>query len=197
LTLGLAAGVLGFIIKPAAGMFKFASDTSAQLRTSVMDKVDNPSFCKGCIFVYFLFQTTKLQLQRLRPPRSFTQPHTGLRLYNYDEVVGEELLARFRMGLFRPEGYVAHLNLKDMVLLLTGHRMVFFHQYEYSVKWEIHFADLVSVTRHSGDHAPGLVWLFYLSPTVGYKILRQSVDCHSESQAERLQKTLGRYADLA
>jgi hypothetical protein len=120
----------------------------------------------------------------------------ALKKYCYEEVVGEELLARVRMGLFRPEGYVAHMFLRDMVLVLTGHRILFFQSVSYSVKWEIHYDDIVSVTRHSGDAAPGLVWLFYLSPTAGFKILRQSVDCHTESKAEELRQKIGKYSEI-
>ena len=120
-----------------------------------------------------------------------------LKLYSYEDVVGEELLARLKMGIYRPEGYVAHMFLKDMVLLLTGHRLVFFHRVEYLVKWEIHFDDLVSIMRHTSDEAPGLVWLFFLAPSSGFKILRQSVNCHTEKQAEMLRQKLGRYARIA
>lgn len=56
---GLVTGMLGLLIKPTAGLFKFVSNTSAQLRTSVTDKVAAivslsplPSFY---LFLFFSF----------------------------------------------------------------------------------------------------------------------------------------------
>ncbi|DBA04983.1 TPA: hypothetical protein N0F65_006985, partial [Lagenidium giganteum] len=131
---GVLAGVLGLFLKPLLGFSLATSTTAATLR----DAID---------------PNTKALLLRARPPRFVDLRTRRLKVYSYLESLGEEIVGKLRGGIYRGDGYLGHIDLKQKCLLVTRKRILYVDvkaNQKYDIEWEL-LADEVVMVQCKGN----------------------------------------------
>ncbi|CAM9268648.1 unnamed protein product, partial [Laminaria digitata] len=150
MTTGLFTGCVGLILRPMYGTLMSTSQLCQVISGHLDPRLDSEQ---------------KLRMLRTRPPRFFRSREQALSVYSREENIGEELLSRVFMGRYRSDGYVWHVAVKDMIVLVTGRRVLMLHgdpagvnvnvattrRHTYGVvEWEVEFDLVVLVETDEG-----------------------------------------------
>ncbi|VDB89351.1 Bgt-5295 [Blumeria graminis f. sp. tritici] len=126
---GVGKGALGFVTKPAIGIFDLASNVSEGIRntTTVFD-------AEG--------------LERVRLTR-FIGSDGIVRPYSQREALGQFWLKQLDSGKYFNEQYIAHLELprEDVVVMLTYSRIMLIKSKKLTSEWDIPLKDIQTISK--------------------------------------------------
>ncbi|KAE8441399.1 hypothetical protein EG329_004988 [Mollisiaceae sp. DMI_Dod_QoI] len=126
---GVGKGALGFVTKPAIGVFDLASNVSEGIRntTTVFDG-------EG--------------LERVRLTR-FIGTDGVVRPYSQREALGQFWLKQLDNGKYFNESYIAHLELprEDVVVMLTYSRIMLIKSKKLTSEWDVPLKDIQTISK--------------------------------------------------
>ncbi|RKF58530.1 Vacuolar protein sorting-associated protein 13 [Erysiphe neolycopersici] len=126
---GVGKGALGFVTKPAIGIFDLASNVSEGIRntTTVFD-------AEG--------------LDRVRLTR-FIDTDGIVRPYSQREALGQFWLKQLNNGKYFNEHYIAHLELprEDVVVILTYTRILLVKSKRLKTEWDVPFNNIQTISK--------------------------------------------------
>lgn len=126
---GVGKGALGFVTKPAIGVFDLASNVSEGIRntTTVFD-------ADG--------------LERVRLTR-FIGTDGIVRPYSQREALGQFWLKQLDNGKYFNEMYIAHLELprEDVVVMLTYSRIMLIKSKKLTSEWDVPLKDIQTISK--------------------------------------------------
>ncbi|CZR58169.1 related to vacuolar protein sorting-associated protein VPS13 [Phialocephala subalpina] len=126
---GVGKGALGFVTKPAIGVFDLASNVSEGIRntTTVFDGDG---------------------LERVRLPR-FIGTDGIVRPYSQREALGQFWLKQLDNGKYFNESYIAHLELprEDVVVMLTYSRIMLIKSKKLTSEWDVPLKDIQTISK--------------------------------------------------
>jgi vacuolar protein sorting-associated protein 13A/C len=126
---GVGKGALGFVTKPAIGVFDLASNVSEGIRntTTVFDQDG---------------------LDRVRLTR-FVGSDGIVRPYNQREALGQFWLKQLDNGKYFNEQYIAHLELPrdDVVVMLTYSRIMLVKSKKLTTEWDVPLKDIQMISK--------------------------------------------------
>ncbi|KUJ15268.1 putative vacuolar protein sorting-associated protein 13 [Mollisia scopiformis] len=126
---GVGKGALGFVTKPAIGVFDLASNVSEGIRntTTVFDGDG---------------------LERVRLTR-FIGTDGIVRPYSQREALGQFWLKQLDNGKYFNESYIAHLELprEDVVVMLTYSRIMLIKSKKLTSEWDVPLKDIQTISK--------------------------------------------------